>query len=211
MPVRIHRVSTIVAALGLLAIWAMSPVDPALAQDASPPPAGRAWTDPPDRKATPSPVAAREEGKPQEVRKGNAPTRARQLAGSRRDAVPHRQVSRKASAPKVARRIAPADRQPIRRTAVRAPTHRSTGDRAWTVRAFQPSREEAPAYRYGYVPDEAPAYHRREDEVTDYRAARLRQAREAGYLVVRGSDLRTLRGRPLETLREPEDQDDPED
>lgn len=211
MPVRIHRVSTIVASLSLFALWAVSPVDPALAQDASPPAAGRAWTDPPDRKATPSPVAGREEGKPQEVRKVSAPTRARQVAGSRRDAVAHRQVSRKAPAPKIARRMAPPDRQPIRRMAIRAPAHRSGGDRNWTVRAFQPSQEETTAYRYGYVPEEVPSYRRREEQVTDYQAARLRQAREAGYLVVRGRDLHLLQGRPLETLREPEDRDDRED
>ncbi|WP_027173714.1 hypothetical protein [Methylobacterium sp. 10] len=224
MPVRLHRFSTIVSVLGLSALCAMPMIDPVFAQDATftqdatPAPAGRAWIDPPDRKTAPSPVPGREETKRQDVRKANATARAGKAARNHRDvaagprrAMGIRHASPKAPAQKVARRTVPAGRETIRPIAVRAPASRNPRDGAWTVRAFQPNYEDTPGYRYGYLPEEVPAYRRRDDEGRDYQAARLRQAREAGYLVVRTDDPRTMRGRPFEALREPEDRGDSEE
>lgn len=224
MPMRLHRFSTIVSALGLSALFAMPMIDTVsaqdapLAKDATPAPAGRAWTDPPDRKAAPSPVAGRDESKRQDVGKADATTRAGKAARNQRDvaarprpATSSRHASRKASGHTVARRSVPAGRETIRPVAVRAPAGRVTRDGTWTVRAFQPNYDDTPGYRYGYLPEEGPAYRRRDDGGRDYQAARLREAREAGYLVVRSNDPRTMHGRPFETLRGPEDRGDPED
>ncbi|WP_018043415.1 hypothetical protein [Methylobacterium sp. 88A] len=224
MPIRLHRFSTIVSALGLSALCAMPMIDTVSAQDApfakdaTPAPAGRAWTDPPDRKAAPSPVAGREDGKQQDVRKADATARAGKAARNRRDAAARprsatasRHASRKAPGHGIARRLVPAGRETIRPVAVRAPASRAARDGTWTVRAFQPNYDDTPGYRYGYLPEEGPAYRRRDDGGRDYQAARLREAREAGYLVVRSNDPRTMDGRPLEALRGPEDRGDPED
>lgn len=218
MPMRLHRFSTIIAALALSAVCAMPMIDPVFAQDATPAPAGPAWTDPPDRKTAPSPTAGREEAKPQDVRKADATARAGKAPRNRRDAAAglrpstaSRHASRKATAQKVVRRTVPAGRESIRPVAVRTPASRMARDGAWTVRAFQPNYEDTPGYRHGYLSEEGPIYRRRDDGGRDYQAARLRQAREAGYLVVRTDDRRTMRGRSFETLRESEDRGDPED
>ncbi|MCC0809481.1 hypothetical protein FPV16_25330 [Methylobacterium sp. W2] len=218
MPMRPHRFSAIIAALALSALCAMPMIDPVFAQDATPAPAGPAWTDPPDRKTAPSPAAGREDAKPEDVRKADATARVGKAPRNRRDAATgprpstaSRHASRKAPAQKVARRTVPAGRESIRPVAVRAPASRMARDGAWTVRAFQPNYEDTPGYRYGYLSEEGPIYRRRDDGGRDYQAARLRQAREAGYLVVRTDDPRTMRGRSFETLRESEDRGDPED
>ncbi|WP_019903759.1 hypothetical protein [Methylobacterium sp. 77] len=218
MAVQNHRFSAIVSSIGILALGATLFANPASAEDATPAPAGRTWTDPPERKAAPSPVVGREETKPQEVRKadvaasgGQGPRIRRDVAGRTRSATANRQAIRKVSSPKIARRVVPADRQGIRAVAVRPPVARIARAQSWTVRAYQPSYVEASGFRYGYTSDEIPVYRRRDEGFTDYRAARLRQAREAGYLVVRAGDLNSLRGRSFETIREPEDRDDPEE
>ncbi|CAA2106622.1 hypothetical protein MBUL_03764 [Methylobacterium bullatum] len=224
MPMPLHRFSTIVSALGLSALCAMpmieavSAQDAPVAKDATPAPAGRAWTDPPDRKAPPSPVAGREESKQQDVGKAGATARAGKAARNRRDAAARirpapasRHASTKAPGHRIARRLVPAGRETIRPVAVRATASRVARDGNWTVRAFQPNYEDTPGYRYGYLSEEGPAYRRRDDGDRDYQSARLREAREAGYLVVRTNDPRTMRGRPFETLREPQDRGDPED
>jgi hypothetical protein len=218
MPGRLHRVSTLISALGLSALFAMPMTGAVCAQDATPAPAGRAWTDPPDRKAAPPSVAGRQENTSQDVRKADATARAGKAAQSRRGAVAGlrsaaatRHPSKKASARTIARRMVPAGRETIRPVAARAPAGRTARDGIWTVRAFQPNGEEASGYRYGDLSEEVPAYRRRNGGDRDFQAARLRQAREAGYLVVRTDDPRTMRGRPFEVLRDFDDRGDPED
>jgi hypothetical protein len=107
--------------------------------------------------------------------------------------------------------MVPAGRETIRPVAVRPPAGRTARDGNWTVRAFQPNDGEASGYRYDYLSEEVSAYRQGNGGDRDFQAARLRQAREAGYLVVRTDDPRTMRGHPVEALRDFDDRGDPED
>lgn len=223
MSVRDHRLSAFVLALGLAFGLALTAVD-ASAEDAIPAPAGRTWTDPPDRSTAASPAAGRDDAKPKDERRAetaNTPETAGQSPKATAQSVKDRRsAARGAKAGPAARQA--ASRQPARRVAVarqgtrpvvaRSQALRATRERNWTVRAYRPSYAEAPGIRYGYTSEDIPAY--RPAGALDERTLRLRQvreAREAGYLVVRASDLRALPNRPFEIRREPDDQDDPEE
>ncbi|GJE19520.1 hypothetical protein [Methylobacterium marchantiae] len=218
MTVQNCRFSAIVSTFGTLALGAVLISSIASAQDAMTAPTGRPWTDPPDRRAPSSPVAGRHEKKAEAARRADTPVNLGQAAPIQREAstpgrstTVKRPVIRKTVVRTVAQRVSPTERHGVRALAVASYPVRIAKNRNWTVRAYRPTYFETPGFRYGYTSDEITAYPRRDDRFIDARAARLRQAREAGYLVVRAGDLHRLRGRSLETIHDPEDQDDVED
>ena len=181
----------------------------ALAQTA---PAPRAWTDPPAREAAPTaeaPRPAEKTARASDVKAAPAPRAAVRPIRAARTASAHPAPRAKVTAhPTAARRLAatsPRLRGPDRDPAVRVVTMRA-------------APYAGPPVRYGYVVEAAPARPMTHGNMThgnmtygsmayeDMRAARIRRAEEAGYIVVRSRSVEFPDGRRLRTYR-PLDED----
>lgn len=176
----------------------------ALAQTA---PAPRAWTDPPAREAAPTaeaPRPAEKTARASDVKAAPAPRAAVRPIRAARTASAHPAPRAKVTAhPTAARRLAatsPRLRGPNRDPAVRVVTMRA-------------APYAGPPVRYGYVVEAAPARPMTHGNMTygsmayeDMRAARIRRAEEAGYIVVRSRSVEFPDGRRLRTYR-PLDED----
>lgn len=171
-------------ALGLLPALAAAQTDPAAK-------GGRAWTDPPARETAGPKVEA---PKPVEAVKAATVPAAQPSAP--------RPGRTKAASVRPAPRAKVAARAPVPRRQVvgTAPRLRGPGqDSGFRVVTVRPrSYVPAPVIRYGYVVGEMPV---RPMVYDDGRAARIRQAEEAGYLVVRSRSVEFPDGRRLRTYR----------
>jgi hypothetical protein len=195
-------------ALGLLPVLA-------LAEPGSTSQSGRAWTDPPAREAAEAKAGPRAETPaPREV--PARPATASTPRASARAATAHRPGRATVRTLKAVNvRPTPRVRGAARPVATRrhfvsvSPRLPVAGhDPAFRVVTLRPPAyaRPAPMVSYGYTVEAAPA---RSLVYEDERAARIRQAREAGYLVVRSRSLEFPDGRRLRAYRSyDEDADD---
>lgn len=164
-------------------------------------PAPRAWTDPPAREAAPTAEAPKPAETPRAatVKAAPAPRTAARPVRAARTASVHPAPRAKVTAhPTAARRVAAA-----------SPRLRGAGhDPAVRVVTMRAAPYAGPPVRYGYVVEAAPARPMSYGSMSyeDMRAARIRRAEEAGYIVVRSRSVEFPDGRRLRTYR-PLDED----
>ncbi|POR40636.1 hypothetical protein [Methylobacterium sp. V23] len=183
-----RRLGFLALVLGLL---------PALVHAQTPPSSasGRTWTDPPPRgtaesaSPVPTPAATPEAPKPSAA---PAETRRSTHAAVRtpKSARETRARGNTEARVRVARPAASPSRRPAVRTVARVQEHRDPAVRRVTT------RPPVIRYSYGVVPESTGPFVYEDD-----RARRIRQAQEAGYLVVRSRSVEFPDGRRLRTYR----------
>lgn len=183
-----RRLGFLALVLGLL---------PALAHAQTPPSSasGRTWTDPPPRgtaesaSPVPTPAATPEAPKPSAA---PAETRRSTHAAVRtpKSVRETRARGNTEARVRVARPAASPSRRPAVRTVARVQEHRDPVVRRVTT------RPPVIRYSYGVAPESTGPFVYEDD-----RARRIRQAQEAGYLVVRSRSVEFPDGRRLRTYR----------
>jgi hypothetical protein len=184
-----RRLGFLALVLGLL---------PALAHSQTPPSSasGRTWTDPPPRgtaeSASPVTTPAATPEAPKQASAAPAETRRSTHAAVRtpKSARETRARGNTEARVRVARPAASPSRRPAVRTVARVQEHRDPVVRRVTT------RPPVIRYSYGVVPESTGPFVYEDD-----RARRIRQAQEAGYLVVRSRSVEFPDGRRLRTYR----------
>jgi hypothetical protein len=195
---------TVPRRLGFLAL--VIGVLPTLALSETSSPAGRTWTDPPARSAAetkPAPAPAASPDPSGEASKA-APVEAKRptRAAVRAPRTARRYTEARVRVTHPAASFSAPRRQAVR-TVARAPAAAPAVRRVAQRPAPYAARPPVVRYSYGVVPDSTGPFVYEDD-----RARRIRQAQEAGYLVVRSRSIEFPDGRRLRTYRPYEEESD---